>query len=423
MVLHGCSSISGVEIKEANDEKELLLFFEEFIMSYDPDFIIGYNIINFDLPFILDRAAKLDLKGYGHFGRSSALSRIKKSTLQSKVMGNRETKEINIEGRIQLDLMIHMHREHKLSSYTLNNVSYHFLRDQKEDVHHSEIFKLFKESRETRKRLAIYCVKDSELPLRLLEKLCCIFNYSEMARVTGVPLNFLLNRGQQIKVVSQLLRKAKEKHFILPTNRASRGSDDKGFDGAYVLDPIVGFYEEPIATLDFASLYPSIMMAHNLCYTTLVKAEQLEELGLELEDVTKTPEGYYFVKNKAKRQGLLPEILEELISARKKAKQELANAEDKLLKDVLEGRQLALKISANSVYGFTGALVGQLPCLEISSSVTAFGRQMIEKTKNRVEEWYPGAKVVYGDTDSVMVKFQLEKSVGGLRKDKINESM
>jgi DNA polymerase delta subunit 1 len=104
------------------------------------------------------------MKNFGHFGRSGALSRIKKGTLQSKVMGNRETKDINIEGRVQLDLLMHMHREHKLSSYTLNNVSYHFLRDQKEDVHHSEIYKLFQSSRDTRKRLAIYCVKDAELP-------------------------------------------------------------------------------------------------------------------------------------------------------------------------------------------------------------------------------------------------------------------
>lgn len=243
-------------------------------------------------------------------------------------MGNRETKDINIEGRIQLDLLIHMHREHKLSSYTLNNVSYHFLKDQKEDVHHSEIFKLFRESRETRKRLAIYCIKDAELPLKLVEKLCCLFNYSEMARVTGVPLNFLLNRGQQIKVVSQLLRKARQKSFILPTSRGGRASDEKGFEGAYVLDPIVGFYKEPIATLDFASLYPSIMMAHNLCYTTLVNPNEMERLGLGKEDVTRTPEGHYFVTNREKRQGILPEILEELISARKKAKKDLAQAED-----------------------------------------------------------------------------------------------
>lgn len=107
------------------------------MLNYDPDFIIGYNTINFDMSYILDRAQKLKMKGYGRFGRSGNLSRVKKGTLQSKIMGNRETKDINIEGRIQLDLLIHMHREHKLSSYSLNNVSYHFLRDQKEDVHHT----------------------------------------------------------------------------------------------------------------------------------------------------------------------------------------------------------------------------------------------------------------------------------------------
>lgn len=92
-------------------------------------------------------------------------------------------------------------------------------------MHHSEIYKLFEQGRDTRRRLAIYCLKDAELPLKLMEKLCCIYNYSEMARVTGVPMNFLLNRGQQIKVVSQLLRKAKEKGFILPTSRSGKASD------------------------------------------------------------------------------------------------------------------------------------------------------------------------------------------------------
>lgn len=105
-------------------------------------------------------------------------------------------------------------------------------------------------------------------------------------------------------------------------------------------------------------------------------------------------------------------ILEELITARKKAKQELAVATDPFVKAVLDGRQLALKISANSVYGFTGAQVGQLPCLPISSSVTAYGREMIEATKKYVLDKFNkdngyefNSQVIYGDTDSVMVKF------------------
>lgn len=128
-------------------------------------------------------------------------------------------------------------------------------------------------------------------------------------------------------------------------------------------------------------------------------------------DYERTPNGDYFVK-KSLHSGILPEILEELLSARKQAKKELAEATDPFMQAVLNGRQLALKISANSVYGFTGAQTGTLPCLAISSSVTAYGREMINQTKTIVETTYNkkngyefDSKVIYGDTDSVMIKF------------------
>lgn len=192
----------------------------------------------------------------------------------------------------------------------------------------------------------------------------------------------------------------------------TENSEEK-YEGATVIDPIKGFYSEPIATLDFASLYPSIMMAHNLCYSTLVNREdlRLNKFDFKPDDITKTPNGDTFVKASVKK-GILPEILDELLAARKRAKTDLKKEKDPMTKAVLDGRQLALKISANSVYGFTGAQVGKLPCLEISGSVTAFGREMIEHTKKMVEEHYTvengydhDAVVVYGDTDSVMIKF------------------
>jgi DNA polymerase delta subunit 1 len=155
-----------------------------------------------------------------------------------------------------------------------------------------------------------------------MEKLCCLFNYSEMARVTGVPINFLLNRGQQIKVMSQLLRKSGPLGYICPTERVKKNDGEIGYEGAFVLNPEIGFYEDPIATLDFASLYPSIMIAHNLCYTTLIRPDQLMRLNIPKEDVTVTTEGNYFVKA-SKRPGLLPEILIELLAARKRAKNDL----------------------------------------------------------------------------------------------------
>uniref|UniRef100_A0A1I7SJG5 DNA polymerase delta catalytic subunit n=1 Tax=Bursaphelenchus xylophilus TaxID=6326 RepID=A0A1I7SJG5_BURXY len=171
--------------------------------------------------------------------------------------------------------------------------------------------------------------------------------------------------------------------YFIPVIDKSGGGDDAGYKGATVLDPIEGFYNQPIATLDFASLYPSIMIAHNLCYSTLIQKPIPADFKID-EDYIVSPTNNMFVTKK-QCKGLLPMILEDLLGARKKAKKDLKEATDPLKKMVLNGRQLALKISANSVYGFTGATNGKLPCVEISQSVTSFGRQMIDTTKDAVE--------------------------------------
>ncbi|CAM8920329.1 unnamed protein product [Rhodiola kirilowii] len=411
MTLNSCASIVGVDVMSFETEKEVLLAWKDFIRQVDPDIIIGYNICKFDLPYLIERAQTLGVSEFPILGRvKNSRVRVRDSTFSSRQYGTRESKEVIIEGRLQFDLFQAVQRDHKLSSYSLNSVSAHFLGEQKEDVHHSIITDLQNGNAETRRRLAVYCLKDAYLPQRLLDKLMMIYNYVEMARVTGVPISFLLSRGQSIKVLSQLLRKAKQKNLILP-NVKQAGSEQGTYEGATVLEAKAGFYEKPIATLDFASLYPSIMMAYNLCYCTLVTPEDARKLNLPPECVNKTPSGDTFVKATLQK-GILPEILEELLAARKRAKTDLKEAKDPLVKAVLDGRQLALKISANSVYGFTGATVGQLPCLEISSSVTSYGRQMIEHTKKLVEEKFTvlggyehNAEVIYGDTDSVMVQF------------------
>lgn len=410
--LNTCAPIVGSQVLSYARETELLDAWSAFVRELDPDIITGYNINNFDVPYLIERAKHLKVNNFVYLGRiKNVKSVIKESVIQSKQMGRRENKQVNFEGRVPFDLLFVLLRDYKLRSYTLNAVSYHFLQEQKEDVHHSIITDLQNGTDQTRRRLAMYCLKDAYLPLRLLNKLMCIVNYMEMARVTGVSLASLLTRGQQIKVVSQLLRKAREAGYLMPTY-TSQGGDNEQFEGATVIEPARGYYPEPIATLDFASLYPSIMMAHNLCYTTLIKPSDRKKLDLKDEDVTQTPAGNYFVKPTV-RKGLLPEILESLLSARKKAKADLKSETDPFKRSVLDGRQLALKISANSVYGFTGAQVGKLPCLEISGSVTAYGRTMIEMTKNEVEKRYTidngykaNAYVIYGDTDSVMVNFK-----------------
>merc|ERR550539_830466 len=408
--LDTCAAIVGSVVISCTEEREMLNKWASFVRDCDPDKLTGYNINNFDLPYLINRANHLKARNFCFLGRVKNIkSVIKDSILASKQMGQRENKKINTEGRVPFDLLLVLIRDYKLRSYTLNAVSYHFLQEQKEDVHHSVISDLQAGTSQTRRRLAVYCLKDAYLPLRLLDKLMCIINAMEMARVTGVPLSYLQTRGQQIKVVSQLLRRAMEQDLILPTHQSQAGDDN--YEGATVIDPIKGYYDVPIATLDFSSLYPSIMMAHNLCYTTLLQDGAVARLGLAADQYIRTPSGNLFVKSDL-RKGLLPEILQDLLSARKKAKADLKKETDPFKKGVLDGRQLALKISANSVYGFTGAQGGKLPCLEISQSVTAFGRMMIDETKNEVEAKYTiangyehDAKVIYGDTDSVMVRF------------------
>ncbi|KAI8324930.1 delta DNA polymerase [Martensiomyces pterosporus] len=409
--LDTCAPIPGTQVLSFQNESELLQKWTEFIQTCDPDVVIGYNTTNFDLPYLIDRAETLKTTKFPYLGRvRDVVTKVGTSRFSSKAYGTHDTKVINMEGRVQFDVLQAIRREYKLRSNSLNAVSAKFLGEQKEDVPYSIISDLQKESPETRRRLAVYCLKDAFLPQRLVDKLMFLVNSMEMARVTGVPFNYLLTRGQQIKVMSQLFRQAVRQDLVVPVIESQGG--DNQYEGATVIEPKRGYYDMPIATLDFASLYPSIMMAHNLCYTTLLNKQTIERLGLVKDvDYIVTPTNDCFAKS-SKRVGLLPHILKELLSARKQAKADMKKETDPFKIQVLNGRQLALKISANSVYGFTGALNGKLPCLQISASVTAFGRDMIYQTTREVESHYTVANgyehdavVIYGDTDSVMVKF------------------
>src|SRR5210317_1077162 len=257
------------------------------------------------------------------------------------------------------------------------------------------------------REVAEYCIKDTLLPHRLMKKLCTLLNMVEMAKATWVPANFLVERGQQIKVFSQLTKKARELGFMVPTIRYG-AIPEEPYEGATVLEAQKGAYYTPITALDFEALYPSIMMAHNLCYSTLImdpKYENKEKYpNLEIETFGQ----FKFVQNVP---SLVPSILTELKQFRKQAKKDMAKSSGPL-KEMYNGKQLAYKISMNSVYGFTGASKGMLPCVPIASTTTMKGRMMIEDTKNYVEKHYPGAKVRYGDTDSVMVEFDVGERKG-----------
>ena len=397
----------GPDVECFKTEKALLEAFQQYLIRIDPDIITGWNIFGFDLEFLHFRAALNGASTIWGRVKDSPIEKVTVKNLSSSALGNNELKMTPMKGRYVFDLFQDVKREHKLESYSLNNVSKHFLKDQKNDMPVKEIFSRYAEGDPVRLgEVAEYCIKDTELPHALMVKLCQIQNQVEMAKACWVPLAFLSERGQQIKVFSQMAYKARQLNFIIPTFRAgppgTGGPDDEGYQGATVLEAQTGAYYGPITALDFASLYPSIMCAHNLCFSTLVMEPKYDNLpGVEYEQYGP----HRFAQGV---DSLLPVILTDLKAFRKKAKKLMAQHEGTPMEAIYNGQQLAYKISMNSIYGFTGASKGMLPCVAIASTVTMRGRQMIEETKNYVEANFPGAHVRYGDTDSVMVEFDVQ---------------
>lgn len=394
-------------IKSFDTEREMLMAYAEYLREHDVDIITGWNIFGFDLDYIMKRAAitKCPPEFFYMSKIKEHVCNLVEKKLSSSALGDNKLKIVPTPGRFYFDMFHEVKKEYKLDSYKLDNVSKLYLGDQKIDMPPKEMFARFVEGDpEKLLEVAEYCIKDTILPHRLLDKLSTLMNLLEMAKATWVPLNYLVERGQQIKVFSQLTKKARELGYLVPTFDYGY-KDQTGYEGATVLEAQSGAYYTPITALDFEGLYPSIMMAHNLCYSSLVLDPKYENIpGVEYERFGR----HVFAQGVP---SVLPNILAELKQFRKQAKKDMAVSTG-ATKRMFNGKQLAYKISMNSVYGFTGASVGMLPCVAIASTVTMKGRNMIEDTKNYVEEHFPGAKVRYGDTDSVMVEFDVGDRTG-----------
>ncbi len=410
-------NLEGSNVISYATEREMLEAFRDYLHEKDVDIITGWNIFGFDLEYLMKRAivTKCNLKFFQLSKLRGYNCELKLKKLSSSALGDNDLKLVSMPGRFIFDLFHEVKKGYKLDSYKLDNVSKLYLGDNKIDMPAKEMFARYKEGDPVKLReVAEYCIKDTLLPHRLLSKMCILINLLEMAKATWVPLCFLVERGQQIKVFSQLTKKAREMGFMVPTIQYGQLAE-QGYEGATVLDAQKGAYYKPITALDFEALYPSIMMAHNLCYSSLVMDPKYENVpGIEYETfeipVPSKVEGQPPTKRMCKfAQGvptLLPSILIELKQFRKQAKKDMA-ASTGALQAMYNGKQLAYKISMNSVYGFTGASKGILPCVNIASTVTTKGRSMIDQTKEYVEKHFPGSRVRYGDTDSVMVEFDV----------------
>lgn len=403
------STRGGKGITAYGGEKEMLEGLVEIINDYDPDIITGYNINNFDLPYILDRMR--EKRVYPSMGRCK-----NKMVIKRKLFNRFK---INISGRIIVDSFELVRKDFSLKRYDLDTVGRELIGERKDPVKKSDIPKMWKGPQKDFENLAKYCLKDSLLAMDLLLRLNLLDKYIALANVSGTLLQDILDSGETSKIENLLLREFNKKGFVLPCRpdksvvRNRMKQRKVGLTGGYVIEPEKGLHSNVIV-LDFKSMYPSIIRTYNICPTTLLKAGDAGG--------TKTPSGARFVKDGV-RKGIIPAILENLMDERQKVKKVLMKTRAPDKKRALSAKQFALKIMANAFYGHMGYPRAKVYSLDIANSITSFGRETIKKTKEYVESNF-NYKVIYGDTDSLMVKVPAE-SLDDMKKigDRIAEKV
>ena len=351
----------------------------------------------------------------------------------------------------------------------------------KDDVSPKDIFRMTNEGPTARAVIAKYCIQDCNLVQHLFSKVDVVTDLVEMSKLCSVPMSFLIFRGQGIKLTSYVAKKCRENGVLMPV--INKGSKDDGYEGAIVLEPKCGLYlDTPIAVGDFASLYPSSMLSENLCPSSKVwtkiydlAGNLVTETGQKIlkESEKKKPDepdkylydnlpGYeyvdirfdtfrYYRKNPKARaekikngyklcrfaqplssaegkeeKAIMPSILQELLKARKDTRKLIPLEKDDFIKNVLDKRQLAYKVTANSLYGQLGAKTSTFYEPDIAASTTATGRLLLTYAKRVVEECYgdaivdtkygkikTNAEYVYGDTDSVFFTFNVSDNETG----------
>jgi len=409
--LGSCHPIDGVDVYTYERESDLINAWILETQTMGVDVLLGYNTWGFDSKYIDDRASTLiDLETgdsavhLDNFGKAiKGGGEVVQKMLTSSAYGSNNYYYHATPGVIQLDLLMIFRKELKLESYTLDNVCKKYLGDMtKIDLKPHEIFECFKDDApDGRTRIAEYCARDCDLPLMLLNTLNVLTNQLEMSKVVCVPIEYLNTRGQQIRCYSQIARMTRTREYAIQDVEKGSTKETNGYVGATVLEPVKGAYMNDIVSgLDFASLYPSIMRAHTMCPSTIVLDERWMKLdGVEYYTVETTPGR--FVSFAQDTDAVVPTLLANLALWRKKSKREMAEAKaagDTFAASLHNAKQLAYKVSMNSIYGFFGATVGMIPLLDLASAVTAMGRNMILHTKEKVMEINPGSRVVYGDS-------------------------
>ena len=344
----------------------------------------------------------------------------------------------------------------------------------KDDVTPQDIFRMTNEGPAERAIIAKYCIQDCNLVHHLMNKIDVMTGYIEMAKICSVPISFLVLRGQSIKLTSFIAKKCREKRTLMPVIERSFGNES--YEGAICLPPKCNLYlDNPVACLDYSSLYPSSMISENLSQDSKVWTKEFDlagqlvrETGIKdasgnyiydnmqgYEYVDVTYDTYKWVANQRGRaiktlngtkicrfaqpkdgvKAIMPTVLEELLAARKATRKMAEATEDPFMANILDKRQLGYKVTANSLYGQCGAKTSTFYDVDIAASTTATGRKLLTYGKRIVEEVYGDAKIeskkfgfvntkaeyIYGDSVANYTPIYIRSNTGQLNIIKIDE--
>uniref|UniRef100_A0A0E0EFX6 DNA polymerase zeta catalytic subunit n=1 Tax=Oryza meridionalis TaxID=40149 RepID=A0A0E0EFX6_9ORYZ len=433
--------VAGCDVNVFPGERELLNHLINAICSIDPDIIVGWEIQLGSLGFLAERAAHLGIgllkrisRTPPHQMKHPPMNPVDESSQElpgassadddiddasENNWSHTHASGIHVDGRIILNLWRLMRAEVKLNNYALEAVANEVLRRKVPLVPTKILNRWFATGPgRGRYRCIEYVNNRSSLNLEIINQLDLVNRTSELARVFGIDFFSVLSRGSQFRVESMLLRLAHTQNYLAISPGNQQVASQPAMECLpLVMEPESAFYSDPVVVLDFQSLYPSMIIAYNLCYSTClgkVFPSKSSVLGVssysadpqKIADLKNrlllTPNGVLYVQSEV-RKGVLPRLLEEILSTRIMVKQAMKKlpASQKVLQRIFNARQLALKLIANVTYGYTAAgFSGRMPCAEIADSIVQCGRRTLETAISFVNQhplWK--ARVVYGDTD------------------------
>lgn len=408
-----------------NTEFEMLQHFIQLVTPQTVDILTGWNVRNFDLKYIYDRCTtfypKL-LEGFRTWSLNNRLPSFRDVTRKGQ-----HAMLVDCFGILVLDMYDYNKSNVRAKSYKLKDIAARFLSDDKQklSMDYTDISKFYCYGTDAEfAHLLDYCSVDAEIVLDLMAVQKVWNNTVCMADICHVPMDYVINHGVMLRntcMISQFINTHTD--YLLPYRHEHPFVE---YEGGYVNDPIVGFHNNPIFVLDFNSLYPTTMLAFNICTTTLVHLDTdnfephtLNDLLFDDGTISATPymQNVGFVRT-TKRRGVMPQILDNLLKTRKRLQGELKKTTCIRQRQQLDAQQLSYKLCANAIYGLLGCSFSPLYNPEVAASVTGFGRFLSYVKRNLITDYMLEdglrGRIVYGDTDSVMVEV-CDKSVAETR--------